>query len=531
MRHASRQSLDDRDTLLNMDLITLDCIDNNELPTLPMQCESVDVQIVNRVFESGMVIDGVTLLSLMDSRINSELWYGEDATKGPCVIKLHSTEVDIDVLQRISEIECDCIVKVFRFGKYKNHWYEISPYYKHGALKPKMNMEVIKNIVMPCIIEALDVLHLNGIYHNDIKPSNIFWNNNRSGIVIGDFDSASCKSVCVHRLTPAYAAPELLLGNYCTKYSDWASVGLSLAYLFTGENLISAETKQEAERIWERGIRFENEDVDFCRLINGLINRDAKHRLGENAAGNWCREAQFGAEEYNPLHSKVIENVIPTLRYENPTVIVYDIKGLLDAFVRAWDSSVFFFENSQIKMFLRDVDYHMYEKCLIFENESDKEDAVFKLSIELSLNNFFVWRGEKYGNLLDLENVWDSCARGKRDVEAFIQRGHVQYVCERYKINTSEEKMRSIAEIQFLCKRKPDVACMRLFQQLHGEEGLYWEGSQLKSLDDLVRWLEGKEKDIDDAVNKLLNSSQFEAWLICQGLDGLIDEIRGKSSL
>ena len=44
----------------------------------------------------------------------------------------------------------------------------------------------IQNVIVPSINEGLHELHINGIVHCDIKPSNLFFSDDKDRIIIGD---------------------------------------------------------------------------------------------------------------------------------------------------------------------------------------------------------------------------------------------------------------------------------------------------------------------------------------------------------
>ena len=332
-------------------------------------------------------------------------------------------------------------------------------------------------------------------------------------------------------MTPAYAAPELILGQGCGRASDWLSVGLTLASIFGGEELVKAMTTKQAENIWERGIRFETDDSEFRQLINGMLNVNVHRRLGPNAARKWCGSKVFGAEEHNTINGKEKENDIPIMRFSNPDQIVFDCNGLIDAFVSHWDYSAFLIEQHKIEQFLKCIDSEKYEICKSLRRECCGEDALYKLSLELSNGEAYVWRGRKYKNLLGMETTWTSNQTGREDIETFIQRGHVSYYCVKRCVNTNPEKMRSIMEIQKMCKHYPQDACSRFFQQLRGDDGVYIDGRVLRSLDDLVEWLIDNKEDLDGAVDALFENKRFEAWFMYQGMENTMEIIRRKCAL
>lgn len=87
------------------------------------------------------------------------------------------------------------------------------------------------------LAQALHILMMNGVCHNDLKPANIVI---REGIIkIIDLGSARFNDreyVSSPIYTPIFAAPELIKGEACPK-ADMFSTGLVLYFLMTGKYL------------------------------------------------------------------------------------------------------------------------------------------------------------------------------------------------------------------------------------------------------------------------------------------------------
>ena len=102
---------------------------------------------------------------------------------------------------------------------------------KQPQLRPGVSMAIIRHC-----LAALESLHREEIIHGDIKPANIMLK--RSGLAkIIDMGSAfTIDDVPRSRsCTPAYAAPEVLLGEQATPQSDLASLGYVLVELLSGQ--------------------------------------------------------------------------------------------------------------------------------------------------------------------------------------------------------------------------------------------------------------------------------------------------------
>lgn len=95
---------------------------------------------------------------------------------------------------------------------------------------------------------GLAAAHAKGVLHRDLKPANIMLDG-RGQAVITAFGLAGLTDQVpgaeVRSGTPAYMAPEQLVGREVTEKSDLYSLGLVLYELFTGKRAFSAENLSE----------------------------------------------------------------------------------------------------------------------------------------------------------------------------------------------------------------------------------------------------------------------------------------------
>ena len=84
------------------------------------------------------------------------------------------------------------------------------------------------------LAQALEMLHQHSILHGDIKPENIFIDDD--GLILGDLGSAWLRADGgpAAGMTPPYAAPEVWRGQAPTVASDIYSLGLTLLFAATG---------------------------------------------------------------------------------------------------------------------------------------------------------------------------------------------------------------------------------------------------------------------------------------------------------
>lgn len=104
------------------------------------------------------------------------------------------------------------------------------------------------------ISAGLAAAHDRGVIHRDLKPANIMLD--REGHVrLMDFGLAAAGTADDIRAgTPAYMAPEQLLGREVTQRSDIFALGLVLFELFTGKRVFTAKTIAELVSQQEAGV-------------------------------------------------------------------------------------------------------------------------------------------------------------------------------------------------------------------------------------------------------------------------------------
>ncbi len=89
---------------------------------------------------------------------------------------------------------------------------------------------------------GIEAIHRSGFLHRDIKPSNVFVSPEGRAVLL-DFGIAVAKHTAQTEAdgsdvvvgTPAYLAPELLLGSAASTSSDWYAFGITLFLALTGD--------------------------------------------------------------------------------------------------------------------------------------------------------------------------------------------------------------------------------------------------------------------------------------------------------
>lgn len=498
------------------------------MDTIPLICAENQIQLRTPKMHSGIEISEYELISLMSVTTNSELWFSKDYFGDKCVVKITDKAKNVELIQRIRSLHNNNLVPILDCGYWDCYWYEVYPYYKNGHIKGLVDEEKIKTIVLPGLINALECLHEVGIVHNDIKPENMYWDGNNDRILLGDFGCVTEIKGRPDCITPAYAAPEILLNDVSRRSSDWASVGLVLAKLLSGEMLINAKDLKEALSIWEKGVSFSGGSLAFQRLINGMITTEPRKRLGPNAAKKWCGDAAFGGEERVSIRKETSQTHL-TIAFENPAWIAADIDGLLSGIETHWDYAVFLFQQSKLDRFLAQFDKEWVTICKAYRKLSNGDDALFRLTLDLSNNSRFIWKGKCYHDLLEMETTWETGKKGENDIISFLQRGHVVFYLK--KQMAIQEQIEFVERLQDISRVHPFEACSQLFQALRGDDGMTWGNVVFNDLGDVVKWLKNNIETLDVEIEKMFKSKRFEAWLAYQGMENVLKEIRRKCEI
>jgi serine/threonine-protein kinase len=120
------------------------------------------------------------------------------------------------------------------------------------------------------ICAGLAAAHERGVVHRDLKPANIMLDGNGK-VRIMDFSLAATGPVSGIAGTPAYMAPEQLVGGSVTAKSDIYALGLVLYELFTGKRVF--EAKSIADLLVEHSSGSITSPATLVKTLDGAIER------------------------------------------------------------------------------------------------------------------------------------------------------------------------------------------------------------------------------------------------------------------
>ncbi|MBM83870.1 MAG: protein kinase [Planctomycetaceae bacterium] len=188
-----------------------------------------------------------------------------------------------------------------------------------GRERPRLKPGVAITVLRECL-NGLAALHRNDIVHGDIKPSNIMIK--RTGNVkIIDIGSAFeiRDTPTGHPCTPAYAPPEVLLGDRGSPQSDLASLGYVLLEMIAGAqpftDLEYADLVEARKNILERLPQLlPTEEFAYIEpltvLIRGLVHPDPAQRFAS------AEDAEFSDDGAAGFHRLLVKGDMES-EYEN----------------------------------------------------------------------------------------------------------------------------------------------------------------------------------------------------------------------
>lgn len=158
-----------------------------------------------------------------------------------------------------------------------------------GVDSSRLKAGVAVAVVRDCL-NGLAALHRERIVHGDIKPANLMLK--RTGLAkLIDLGSAVDlrDPPTKHHCTPAYAAPEVLMGNRPTPRSDLASLGYVLVELLSGRKLFpqpssAAELLEQKKQLPQQLHQLLPPEVERNGLLVSLCQRLIAFEPGQRFA-------------------------------------------------------------------------------------------------------------------------------------------------------------------------------------------------------------------------------------------------------
>lgn len=198
----------------------------------------------------------------------AEIWLATDAKHKPYALRRLHDRLRFNLAARRRFVRgCEILSKIndhegiigyVEHGKIKGHLYLLMEYVEASNLKDlyaRHDPVLLENVAQILIDMAVGLQHMhdNGFMHLDFKPENILVTQNAS-VRLVDFDLARPIPENPKKIsgknpgTPAYMAPEQLLGEPISHHVDIFSYGVAAYELLTNQKPFPGETPGEILR-------------------------------------------------------------------------------------------------------------------------------------------------------------------------------------------------------------------------------------------------------------------------------------------
>ncbi len=469
-----------------------------------------------------------------------------------------------EVITALKSIKSPYVASLFDTGIHNNLPFEILPYYKNGSLQGrKFSMTELKKTIIPCINEALNVLHQNDIIHKDLKPSNIMLLDDNKSVAIIDFGISSVveqgNTVLVTKtgMTPEYSAPETFR-NLFLEESDYYSFGITLYELYCGytpyKNMNAEEIAQftAVQRIpFPKDMPQELQDLISAVTYFDITNRNNKNnpnrRWTYTEVDNWCKGkkqvipgegAGFGAEKAIPPYTFVGQ------AYK-------DIPSLITALASNWNDGKKQLYRGLLSGFFKNFNPEIAGYCIDAEEEATqtagKDDVIFLnllYKVYPELNGFY-WLGHIYESLPALgrdmlEKLWKNDESDYTYWDSILENKLLTNYLTNIKSKNNDLKKASAAlesahKLPGKSKRDALMNYYTMAYLLSGQKIFKVADKHIKNVSELSAYmkelLDSSYENFEDLCHKLIDYDdtldvQFEAWLIALGKRKELNEWR-----
>lgn len=460
-----------------------------------------------------------------------------------------------EVIAVLRSIRSPYVASLFDTGVYNDLPFEILPYYKNGSLQGRrFSMEELKTTIIPCINEALKVLHQNDIIHKDLKPSNIMLLDDNKSVAIIDFGISSVveqgNTVLVTKtgMTPEYSAPETFR-NLFLEESDYYSFGITLYELYCGytpyKNMNAEEIAQftAVQRIpFPKDMPQELQDLISAVTYFDITNRNKKNNPNRRwtyaEVDNWCK----GKKQVIPGEGTGlgVEKAIPSYIFLGQAY--KDIPSLTTALASNWNDGKKQLYRGLLSAFFKNFNPEIAGYCVGAEDEATctvgKDDIIFwdlLYKIYPELNGFY-WMGQTYESLPALgrdmlEKLWrndkSNCSYWDSILENKLLTNYLSKVKSKNdKLVAASSALETSYNVGNRSKRDTMMNYYTMAYLLSGQKFLSVGEKRLKNVSELTVYmkelLDSSYEEFEDFCHSLIDYDdtldvQLEAWLIALG--------------
>jgi formylglycine-generating enzyme required for sulfatase activity len=208
-----------------------------------------------------------------------------------------STEQFLHEARAIARLNHPNIVQLYDFGEYKGGFYLALEYIEGDTLRERVRLgtmaldEVLRHA--RAIADGLSHAHDHGVFHCDLKPSNVMVGKDGRVRVV-DFGIARTgeNATSTQSGTPDWMAPEQWLGMPATDRVDSWALGIVVAQLLTGQHPLGddSDSRRSAARDPRRVVTWTTARRDVPPVVAELITRSLEREPTlRPSAAEWAR--------------------------------------------------------------------------------------------------------------------------------------------------------------------------------------------------------------------------------------------------
>lgn len=471
-----------------------------------------------------------------------------------------------EVISVLKSINSPYVASLFDTGEYNGLPFEVLPYYRNGSLQGrKFSLDELKKTIIPCINEALHVLHQNDIIHKDLKPSNIMLLDDNKSVAIIDFGISSVveqgNTVLVTKtgMTPEYSAPETFRSLFLEE-SDYYSFGITLYELYCGytpyKNMNAEEIAQftAVQRIpFPKDMPKELQDLISAVTYFDITNRHKKENPNRRwtyaEVLNWCK----GKKQVIPGEGvgMAAEKAIPTYTFLGQGY--KDIPSLVTALASNWNDGKKQLYRGLMSAFFKNFNPEIAGYCMDAEDEASrtagKDDIIFwnlLYKIYPELNGFY-WMGQIYESLPALgrdmlEKLWKNDKSNSTYWDSVLGNKLLTNYLTTVKsknagLSAAASALETAHSLANRSKRDTLMNYYTMAYLLSGQKLFSIGNKQLKNVAELTAHmkslLDSSYEEFEDFCHTLIDYDdtldvQLEAWLIALGKRKELDAWRSQ---
>jgi serine/threonine protein kinase len=548
----AEKTLINNELLYNNSTVINPSVQNSGSATVlnPVTSREVNVNIGQSLFEK------YTVVKKMDIITGEADLYLCEYNNAQFVAKLYRRKVAIkpEVSHKLMNINSKYVAKIYETGEINGFPTEIIPYYRYGSLQGrKYTYQQLKENIIPSLNEGLKVLHDNGIYHKDLKPSNIMIADNQKDVAIIDFGISSARednnTVIVTKtgMTPEYSAPETFR-NLFLEESDYYSLGITLYELFCGYTPYKNMSPEAIEQysLVQRVPFPDNMPEDLQNLIAACTYYDITNRKNKSNPNRrwtyeevkkWCN----GDKQIIPGEGIGNARVGDMNQYKFMGETYIEVAKLTKALALNWNDGKKQLFRGILSGFFKSSNPDLAGYCIDAEEEAarinGKDDIIFwKLLYKLNPNTTdFYWKGHVYQGLPALgreilEKLWkDDTSNDSVYYEILSEKMLSRYVSLKAENNnilsdavTGLEDGYKISNNQ----RDKKKYLYLMGYMISGQKLMHIEGKDFRTVGELADYMkelldESYEK-FETLCHKLIDYDdnldvQLESWLLALG--------------